>query len=140
MEPVRRTLDQSTHLALQRSFLATERTLMAWIRTSISMIGFGFTVAKLFQSLASSNVLIRGPAGEVWTAEGVGMLMVSLGTFALVAAVFDHRRELNQLRDCRIGNAVQPNDGGGIGAGDSWPLALGFTDGESLSRRPVARK
>lgn len=98
MEPVRRTLDQSTQLALQRSFLAAERTLMAWIRTSISMIGFGFTVAKLFQSLASANVLIRGPAGKVWTAEGVGMLLISLGTFALVAAVFDHRRELNQLQ------------------------------------------
>lgn len=98
MEPANPTLDQSTHLALQRSFLATERTLMAWIRTSISMIGFGFTLAKLFQSLAGANVLIRGPAGEVWTAEGVGMLMISLGTFALVAAVFDHRRELKQLR------------------------------------------
>ena len=70
---------------------------MAWIRTSISMIGFGFTLAKLFQSLASSNVLVRGPAGRVWTAEGVGMLLISLGTFALVIAVFDHHREMKQL-------------------------------------------
>jgi putative membrane protein len=92
------TLDQNTKLALQRSFLAAERTLMAWIRTSISMIGFGFTLAKLFESLAASNVLIRGPAGNVWSAEGVGMLLVSLGTFALVVAVIDHRRELQQLR------------------------------------------
>jgi putative membrane protein len=92
------SLDPNTQLALQRSFLATERTLMAWIRTSISMIGFGFTLAKLFQSLARSNVLIRGPAGNVWTAEGVGLLLISLGTFALTAAVFDHRRELRQLR------------------------------------------
>jgi putative membrane protein len=90
--------DRNTQLALQRSFLATERTLMAWIRTSISMIGFGFTLAKLFQSLAASNVLIRGPAGKVWTAEGVGMVLVSLGTFALVFAVFDHYREMKQLR------------------------------------------
>jgi putative membrane protein len=97
MEAVNRTLDQSTQLALQRSFLATERTLMAWIRTSLSMIGFGFTLAKLFQSLASSNVLIRGPAGNVWTAEGVGMTMISLGAFALIVAVFDHWRELKQL-------------------------------------------
>jgi putative membrane protein len=92
------TLDRNTQLALQRSFLATERTLMAWIRTSISMIGFGFTLAKLFQSLADSNVLIRGPAGNVWTAEGVGLVLISLGTFALVVAVFDHHRELKQLR------------------------------------------
>ena len=92
------SLDQNTLLALQRSFLAAERTLMAWIRTSISMIGFGFTLTKLFQSLAASNVLIRGPAGNVWTAEGVGLLLISLGTVALILAVFDHHREIKQLR------------------------------------------
>jgi len=92
------SLDRNTQLALQRSFLATERTLMAWIRTSISMIGFGFTLAKLFQSLARSNVLIRGPAGKVWTAEGVGLLLISLGTLALIVATLDHRREIKQLR------------------------------------------
>jgi putative membrane protein len=96
-------LDQNTKLALQRSFLATERTLMAWIRTSISMIGFGFTLAKLFQSLARSNVLIRGPAGNVWTAEGVGMLLISLGTFALIVAVLDHWRQVKQLQANGLG-------------------------------------
>jgi putative membrane protein len=98
MEHFDQSLDRNTQLALQRSFLATERTLMAWIRTSISMIGFGFTLAKLFQSLAWSNVLIRGPAGNVWTAEGAGLLLISLGTFALVVAIFDHDREMKQLR------------------------------------------
>jgi putative membrane protein len=99
MEQADQVLDRNTQLALQRSFLSAERTLMAWIRTSISMIGFGFTLAKLFQSLASSNVLVRGPAGRVWTAEGVGMVMISLGTFALIIAVIDHRRELKQLQE-----------------------------------------
>lgn len=95
-------LDRNTQLALQRSFLATERTLMAWIRTSISMIGFGFTLAELFRSLARSDVLIRGPAGRVWTAEGVGMVLISLGTFALLVAVFDHRREMKQLHSAGL--------------------------------------
>jgi putative membrane protein len=98
MDHTDHSLDRNTELALQRNFLAAERTLMAWIRTSISMIGFGFTLAKLFQSLARSNVLIRGPAGKVWTAEGVGLCLISLGTFSLVIAVVDHRRELKQLR------------------------------------------
>jgi putative membrane protein len=90
-------LDRSIRLALQRTFLATERTLMAWIRTSISLIGFGFTLAELFRSLSRSNVLIRGPAGRVWTAEGAGMVLISLGTFSLLIAVFDHRREMKEL-------------------------------------------
>jgi putative membrane protein len=102
MELVDPIPDESTQLALQRSFLAAERTLMAWIRTSISMIGFGFTLAKLFQSLAESGVLVRGIGGRLWTAEGVGMLLISLGTFALIAAVFDHRRELKQLYQCGL--------------------------------------
>jgi putative membrane protein len=102
MDPSLPILDQNTQLALQRSFLATERTLMAWIRTSISMIGFGFTLAKLFQSLADSSVLIKGPAGRVWTAEGVGMVLISLGTLSLVAAVFDHRRELKVLQSAGL--------------------------------------
>ena len=103
MDQTNDSIDRNTQLALQRSFLATERTLMAWIRTSISMIGFGFTLAKLFQSLADAHVLIRGPAGMVWSAEGVGMLLISLGTFALVVAVFDHHRELKQLRAAGLG-------------------------------------
>jgi putative membrane protein len=96
------SLDRNTQLALQRSFLATERTLMAWIRTAISMIGFGFTLAELFRSLARSNVIIRGPAGNVWTAEGVGMILISLGTLSLMVAVFDHRREIKQLREAGL--------------------------------------
>jgi putative membrane protein len=78
--------------------MAAERTLMAWIRTSISMIGFGFTLAKLFQALAEAKVLIRGPAGRIWTPVGVGMVLISLGTFSLVVAVFDHQRVVKALR------------------------------------------
>jgi putative membrane protein len=98
METTIPVVDRNTQLSLQRSFLAAERTLMAWIRTSISMIGFGFTLAKLFESLAAAHVLIKGPAGRVWTAEGVGMVLISLGTLSLVVAVFDHRRELKHLQ------------------------------------------
>jgi putative membrane protein len=90
--------DQNTMLAMDRNFMAAERTLMAWIRTSLSMIGFGFTLAKLFQALAEKNVLIRGPAGNVWTAEGVGITLIALGVFSLIMAILDHRRQMKLLR------------------------------------------
>ena len=98
MEPAIDARDQNTLLALKRNFMAAERTLMAWIRTSISMIGFGFTLAKFFQALAQGNVFIKGPAGSVWTAEGIGMTLISLGTFSLIVAIFDHCRQIKLLR------------------------------------------
>src|SRR5881394_3549578 len=98
MNPVAHGPDQSTLLALRRNFLAAERTLMAWIRTSISMIAFGFTSAKLFQSLAAEGRFVKGPAGNVWTSQGVGIALMATGTTALIAAVVEHRREVAQLR------------------------------------------
>jgi putative membrane protein len=90
--------DPNTLLAVQRNLMASDRTLMAWIRTALSLIGFGFTLARVFRSLAEENILVRGPAGHVWTAEAVGMALLSLGIFALIAAIFDHYHDLKQLR------------------------------------------
>ena len=33
-------------LATERTRMAADRTLMGWIRTALSMIGFGFTIYK----------------------------------------------------------------------------------------------
>jgi putative membrane protein len=90
--------DPTTILAMQRNLMAADRTLMAWIRTSLSLIGFGFTLAKVFRSLAEEHVFVRGPAGNVWSAELVGMALLVLGVFALIGAIFDHHRDLKQLR------------------------------------------
>lgn len=40
--------DRNTLLAADRTRLAYERTLMAWVRTSTSLIAFGFTIYQLF--------------------------------------------------------------------------------------------
>jgi putative membrane protein len=107
--------DPNTLLAMQRNVMASDRTLMAWIRTSLSLIGFGFTLAKVFQSLAEEHVIIRGPAGNIWTAQAVGMALLILGVFALVAAIFDHHHDLKQLRAAGR-RSIQPADSRCIGA------------------------
>lgn len=42
-------MDAGTTLAVDRTRLAHERTLMAWVRTATSLISFGFTIYKFFQ-------------------------------------------------------------------------------------------
>jgi putative membrane protein len=87
--------EERTDLATMRTVMASERSLMAWIRTALSMIGFGFSIYKFFQympeEIASGN--IRRPQ----TPRNFGMSLIALGTLALLAAAWQHRRFLNEI-------------------------------------------
>jgi putative membrane protein len=50
---VRPTSD--SHFAWLRTRLALERTLMSWVRTSVALIGFGFTIVQFFERLHSMD-------------------------------------------------------------------------------------
>ncbi len=87
--------ENRTDLAIQRTVMASERSLMAWVRTSLSMIGFGFSIYKFFQYLpeeiATGN--IRRPQAP----RNLGLTLIALGTLALAAAAWQHRRFLNEI-------------------------------------------
>jgi putative membrane protein len=90
---------QGTMLTLDRNFMAAERTLMAWIRTSLSLISFGFTVGKFFDYLAAEKGKpIRGFIARMLGPDGIGIALVALGTFALLFALVDHRGTIKRLR------------------------------------------
>ena len=64
--------------------MAADRTLMAEVRTSLSMIGFGFTIYQTFESLAKSNVLNGGNAPRNFS-----LLLILLGMGAGYARLLD---------------------------------------------------
>lgn len=90
--------EQRTEYAAQRTYLAAERTLMAWIRTSLSMISFGFSIVKVFEYLASEHRLPSWWFGRARSPETLGLVLISIGTLALVFAVIQHWQALRQLR------------------------------------------
>ena len=91
--------EKQTSLSIERTFLSFERTLMAWLRTSLSLISFGFTIAKFFQYLAEQRGgAIVGPLGRAWSSDTVGLMMIAIGTLTLVLAVIQHRRRVAALR------------------------------------------
>jgi putative membrane protein len=69
--------------------LANERTFLAWIRTSISVIGLGFVVAKFSVWLRELSARLNEPIQAHHTGlslpMGVGMMAVG-GLFAVMAA------------------------------------------------------
>ena len=54
-KPMSEELKLNDRLAIDRTRLAAERSLMAWIRTALSMIAFGFTIYKFLQALHAAK-------------------------------------------------------------------------------------
>jgi putative membrane protein len=81
-------------LAVDRTRLAHERTMMAWIRTSASMISFGFGIYKFFDYFPSDRPIHQG----FITPRRFAILLIALGLFVLMGAVAQHWSDLRVLR------------------------------------------
>ena len=90
-----KTLEKKIDIQL---VLASERTLLAWIRTGLAMMGFGFVVARFglfLRELASSQKV--SPKTSVHLSVWLGTVLVALGVFVFLAAAIDHAKYLQRL-------------------------------------------
>jgi uncharacterized membrane protein YidH (DUF202 family) len=67
--------------------LGYERTALAWVRTALALIGFGFTIDKLFEAQPRGVGLGKRVEPQV-----VGVTMIAFGLIALVLFVIELRR------------------------------------------------
>lgn len=91
---------------------AAERTLLAWIRTGLAMMGFGFVVARFGAFLRALGISAPGAVPETGHASAstlAGILMVVFGVAANVVAV---RRFLRNHRALNLGEPVDPSPAG----------------------------
>jgi putative membrane protein len=79
-----------------RVFFAAERTLLAWIRTGLTIMGFGFVVARfgLFLDLLDARRVpsTAAVASASHFSSGIGMALVLLGAVSMIFAAIPHRR------------------------------------------------
>ena len=80
-------------------YLAAERTLLAWIRTGLALMGFGFVVARFGLFLRElqdpHEGLVRPTHGSLW----FGTALVLMGVIVNVSAAFQHTRLVHRLRE-----------------------------------------
>ena len=84
---VRSTSD--SHFAWLRTRLALERTLMSWVRTSVALIGFGFTIVQFFERLHSMDDI--APALRPQAPRYLGLALIAAGVLALVISTWQYR-------------------------------------------------
>jgi putative membrane protein len=84
-----------------RVFFAAERTLLAWVRTGLTIMGFGFVVARfgLFLNLlaAQHTPSTAAIASPVHFSNLVGIGLVLVGAGSIFFAAFEHRGFISSL-------------------------------------------
>lgn len=86
----------TTELAKTRNRAAAERTTLAWIRTALALISFGFGLDKIISA-------IRDAGGDGNNSQDIGVQLMSMGfigvgIFTLLLAIREHKYELIRLR------------------------------------------
>ena len=88
-------LTSDSHFAWLRTRMAIERTLMAWVRTSIALIGFGFTITTFLARLQDAQGL--PPAMNPTAPRNVGVAMIAGGVIAMAISTWDYFRTIRYL-------------------------------------------
>jgi putative membrane protein len=80
-------------LAFERTLASLDQSLMAAIRTSLSLIGFGFAMFLFFnQAGGDIGVSLRVPA------RNFGLSLVAMGIGTITIGLVGHRRRFRDLR------------------------------------------
>ncbi len=83
-----------------RVYFASERTLLAWVRSGLTVMAMGFVVARfgLFVTLMSASgvTAAAGYQGH-WPSSALGITLVILGAGTILGALQNHRLFIRSL-------------------------------------------
>ena len=85
-----------------RIYLAAERTFLAWVRTSVALMGFGFLIAR-FAFWIREYAALEGGAPKSSSHSSIspwlGFGMVVVGVYVCVMSATRHRGYVSALKD-----------------------------------------
>jgi inner membrane protein YidH len=103
-------LSISDQLSVERTRLSHDRTLMSNVRTSTTLISFGFTIYKFFADLQERGEIAH--PDRLLGSRHVGFLMVAIGVVYVIVASLSYQQQMSRMKE-RYGISL-----------DRLPLAL----------------
>lgn len=89
----------SNELAKERNREASDRTLMAYIRTSISLFSFGFAIAKSYEYVEADHIIETGRALDAFHTPVIfGVSFIILGMLGICAGFIQYDRILKRIK------------------------------------------
>lgn len=77
-----------SHFGWLRTRLSLERTMMSWVRTAVSLIGFGFAIVQFFERLQQMQGV--RPAEYPRVPQYFGLALISCGILSLLVAIWQY--------------------------------------------------
>lgn len=103
-----------------RVFFAAERTLLAWVRTGLTIMAFGFVVARfgLFLRLLAVQQGTGVPTADLHdsVSNAVGIALVVIGVACMILGAVQHRSYVRTLPPADVPRSHDP----------VYPITLSF--------------
>ncbi len=102
-----------------RLYMAAERTFLAWIRTGIALMAFGFVIARIEVAQSSLSSFAGGSPASPTLSLLLGISLAVTGIVVLLVSVWRHRRYIEAL----TANRFREVNGAGFAMGLAGVLA-----------------
>ena len=87
-------------------YLAAERTLLAWIRTGLALMGFGFVVARFGLFLQQLRLIDHAPSGASYGVSlWFGTALIAVGVAVNLSSAWRHIRLVRELDQGEAGRS-----------------------------------
>ena len=116
-----------------RDYLAEERTFLAWIRTGLTLMGFGFVVARFGLFLQVMQITQGGSAAQPHgLSPWIGTAFIAAGVAVNLLSIRRHLRLVGELSRGQLADRLRDREPHRLGVQASGRLFLGAHPARSV--------
>ena len=88
----------TTDLAVTRTVMAADRSMMAWVRTGLSLITFGFTIYKFLDYAREELIATGKEVTDFSSPKIIGLFLIGLGILSLLMGIIENEATIRVLK------------------------------------------